>query len=131
MTLRRIQCLLLLVPLLSACASRVPIVDFYEADAEALRRFPTIAVVSAEHANSAPFSTVGEIEGLYCERGLMQEDIEGERARLQAEDQLRLKAAALGATHISEPDCTARHEVDWSNNCMGTLTCRSDALQAQ
>ena len=131
MNARRIHCLLLLVPLLSACASKVPIVDFYEADAETLRRFSTIAVVSVKQAKSVPFSTVGEIEGLYCERGPMHEDIEGERARLQAEDQLRLKAAALGATHISEPDCTARHEVDWSNNCVGTLTCRSVALQAQ
>ena len=131
MILRGIHCLLLLVPLLSACASKVPIVDFYEADAEALKRFPAIAVVSSEEAKSSSFNAVGEIEGLYCERGLMQEDIEGERARLQAEDQLRLKAAALGATHISEPGCTARHEMDWSNNCMGTLTCRSVALQAQ
>ena len=131
MTTRRICCLLLLATLLPACAPTVPIVDFYEADAETLRRFPAIAVVSEEQANATTFSAVSEIEGFYCERGNMQEDISGERARIQAEDQLRLKAAALGATHISEPDCTARHEIDWGNNCMSTLICQSVALKRQ
>ena len=45
-----------------------------------------------------------------------------------AVDQVKIRAAQLGATHISEPVCEANESMDMTNNCMSTVKCSARAL---
>jgi hypothetical protein len=109
---------------LCGCASAVPVVDFYDADAETLRRFPGIEILHERQG----FEDLGELRGLYCYRNSM--DLPHDpAARAAAVDQLRLKAAGLSADAISEPHCQVSVAMDMVNNCFGTVLCVSHALR--
>ena len=45
-----------------------------------------------------------------------------------AVDQVKIRAAQLGATHISTPTCEVGETMDMTNNCMSTVKCRARAL---
>lgn len=112
--------------LLGACATSVPQVDFYDTDSASLRRFQTITVI--DDAASAGLVKLEEITGLYCKGGFRYAEVTEPRARLEAIDQIRLKAAILGAQYIGEPACQARDRSDMVNNCYGTLVCTAPAF---
>jgi hypothetical protein len=119
-----------LFPVLAAgwlvgCVGAVPIVDFYEADAETLRRFGGIEIVH-EHDG---FEDLGELKGLQCDRIAATRSPHEPAARAVAIDQLRLKAAARGADAIADPHCRISTDLDWANNCFSTVLCISHALR--
>lgn len=122
--------ILAVVSLLGGCATPVPVIDFYDADAETLRRFPTIDVLDDATIQRGAYRDLGPVNGLYCSRDRVGLTIHDPRARLKAIDQVKLHAAELGADAISEPHCLQRRETDLTNNCWSSLICESDALAA-
>jgi hypothetical protein len=110
---------------LYGCASAVPVVDFYDADAETLRRFPGIGIVHERQG----FEDLGELRGLYCYRNSLDLPPHDPAARAAAIDQLRVKAAGRGADAISEPHCQVSVAIDMVNNCLGSVLCISHALR--
>lgn len=122
--------ILLLQGALVGCAPFVSIIDFYDADSDTLRRYKTIEVLDSTSPDTANLKKIGEVDGLYCKRHHLQPVLEADLARAQAIDQVKLRAAKEGARYISEPQCVISSSVDFSNNCMGTLTCTSSAFSS-
>jgi hypothetical protein len=110
---------------MTACASAVPIIDFYDADSKTLERFQRISKVS----ESSGLKNLGEVQGIYCNRTREQVDVNDELARPLALDQLKLKAAAKGADHISTPQCEVQDSMDFANNCFAKIVCSAFALK--
>jgi hypothetical protein len=100
-------------------------VDFYEADAETLRRFPGIGILYERQG----FEDLGELRGLYCYRNSLDLPPHDPAARTAAIDQLRVKAAKRGADAITEPHCQVSVAMDMANNCFGTVLCIGHALR--
>lgn len=110
---------------LGGCATAVPLVDFYDADAETLDRFREVRIVYGRQ----DFDDLGQVKGLHCDRNASTPGPHTPEARSMAIDQLRLKAAALGADAVTEPHCRISVEMDLTNNCYGTVLCVSHALR--
>ena len=115
--------------LLNACASVVPVVDFYDVDSASLGRFQTIEVVDRTTAKAGNYRGLGTVEGIYCDRSYGGVDLAGPFANAHVMDQVKLKAAKLGADFISTPECLIRTKGDVANNCTATVTCKSLALK--
>ena len=122
--------ILALVSLLCGCATAVPVIDFYDADADTLRRFPTIDVLDDATIQRGAYRDLGIVKGLYCSRDRVGLTINDPHARLKAIDQVKLHAAELGADAISEPNCLQSRETDLTNNCWATAFCQSTAWLA-
>lgn len=112
---------------LGGCAAAVPVIDFYDADAGTLGRFRDIEIVYDRQG----FVELGELRGLHCHRNSTTPDPHDPAAKAAAIDQLRLKAAALGADAITEPHCQVSVAMDLANNCLGTVLCISHALRRE
>ena len=119
---------LMLAGALAGCASAVPVVDFYDSDSDTLRRFQTITVLDGASANAKNLKKLGAVEGIYCNRNSRQVSVDDHLAETQAVDQVKLKAARVGANYITTPQCVIRDSGDLTNNCFSTLVCTSSAL---
>ncbi len=111
---------------LCGCASPLRLIDFYEADAEALRNYSQIVILEDEIIDGG-YRDLGEVEGLYCNRTQAFE-VDSSEAIRSAVDQVKLRAGASGADAITMPRCEERTTWDLTNNCFATVTCRSQAL---
>jgi len=111
---------------LCGCASPLPQLDFYKADAEALRLYSRMVVLEEVAAGNGEYRDLGEVEGLYCNRtwGIT---IDHDEATRSAIDQVKLRAAGKGADAFSAPSCETSTTVDMTNNCMATVRCHSRA----
>jgi hypothetical protein len=116
---------------LTGCAAAVPPVDFYGASSEALRRFQLITIVTDTDESEETLKDLGSAEGIYCKKYHDQPDIEDDLAMAEALDQIKLKAAAMGADFIGEPHCKYRDSGDFTNNCFSTLVCKARTLKLQ
>ena len=116
---------------LGGCAGAVPVVDFYDADSATLRRFEAMKVIEISDLPPAGYRDLGIVEGLYCKFWDQTASVEDPLARVQAIEQVMLKAADLGATHTSTPICEISHSFSAANNCSASVTCTGHALQAQ
>ena len=114
---------------LSGCASNIPVVDFYKASSETLRQYRHIEVLTEATAPSSSLVDLGEVEGIYCKKQYRQASVGDPDAELQAIDQVRLKAAELGADAIAAPSCEMQSSNDFANNCFGTVICRAVAYR--
>jgi hypothetical protein len=117
--------LILTAAWLGGCATPVPVVDFYDTDSEALDRFRDVQTVYEREG----FDDLGQVKGLHCNRNGITPNPHSPEARAMAIDQVRLKAAALGADAITEPHCRISVEMDLTNNCLGSVLCISHALR--
>ena len=120
--------ILLLQTVLAGCASVVPVIDFYDADSDTLRRYKAIKVLDNTSPDIKDMKKLGEIDGIYCKRHPSQVPVDDDLAKVQAIDQVKLRAALAGANYITEPQCTVNRSADFSNNCMGVLMCTSSAF---
>lgn len=111
--------------LISACGTPVAISDYYDTDTASLQRFARMGVIEASDTDNGGLQKLGTVAGIYCKGGLARTYRE---KRVEATDQLMLKAAQRGATHISEPACTASG-LDMANNCPNKVVCKAQALQ--
>lgn len=131
MTVRGPVPVLGVVVVLGGCAGAVPVVDFYDADSAALRRFEAMEVVDTADLPPAGYRDLGVVEGLYCKFWDQTASVDDPLARAQAVEQVMLKAADLGATHTSTPVCEISRSFSAANNCSASVICTAHALQAQ
>ncbi len=113
--------------MVAGCTTSVAVRNFYAADTATLERFVAMRVAE----NAQELERLGTVTGLYCDKGTYaagSRDVTHPRAERRAVDQVKLKAAELGASHISRPRCEIRATGDMVNNCYGTVTCQADAL---
>ena len=113
--------------LISACGTPVAISDYYDTDTASLQRFARMDVMEASDTHNGGLQKLGTVSGIYCKGGVARTYQE---KRLEAIDQLMLKAAQRGATHISEPACTTSG-VDLANNCPNKVVCKAQAMQVR
>ena len=118
---------LLMKGVVTGCATAVPVVDFYDTDSDTLRRFQNIIVVEDTSANA---KSLGEVEGIYCKKTHGQASVDDPLAKAQAIDQVKLKAAAMGANYITAPQCIVNDSGDVANNCYSTVVCAASALKS-
>ena len=128
MKVTTIMMILLLQTALAGCTSFVPVVDFYDADSDTLRRYKAIKVLDSTSPATANLKSLGEIDGIYCKRIPSQVPVDDDLAKVLAIDQVKLRAAEAGANYITEPQCTVNRSANFSNNCMGVLMCTSSAF---
>ncbi len=117
---------LLMAGMVTGCATAVPVVDFYDTDSDTLRRFQSIVVLES---TSADAKSLGEVEGIYCKKTHGQASVDDPLAKAQAFDQVKLKAAAMGANYITTPQCIVNNSGDVANNCYSTVVCAASALK--
>ncbi len=110
----------------SGCAAPVTIVDYYSVDSDALRKYRRMEIVSDAELPAGEYARIGRVKGIYCQKQLGDTTTENQR---EAIDQVKLKAARLGATHISAPICTLSEGLDMTNNCFDKIVCSAFALE--
>jgi hypothetical protein len=113
---------------LGGCATAVPVVDFYDTDSDALRRFQNISLLDDGSTDANRMKNLGEVSGIFCEKSSGEISEDDHLAEARAIDQVKLKAAKLGAHYISKPQCVISNSGDVANNCYATLVCASSAL---
>ena len=90
-----------------------------------LRRFQTITIIDG--AASAELRELEEVTGLYCKGGFRYAEPADPLAKMEAIDQIKLKAAIMGAQYVGEPVCRVSEKTDVLNNCYGALICTAPA----
>ena len=73
----------------------------------------------------------GSVTGFHCRRaqGMGGYGTDKAAAQQSAIDQIRLRAAKKGASHITTPQCTVSETMDLVNNCWASIRCTSSALR--
>lgn len=112
----------------AACATPVPQVDYYDVETESLQRIRGMTILDEKSVLAGNYRSLGNVDGLYCDRNQLRVSPGPDGARRIAVEQVMLKAAILGAGHVSTPVCETRSTIDMTNNCMATVICRADAL---
>ena len=113
---------------LCACATPIKVLDYYGTDSATLSKIRNLKVVDDNAPSDGTFTDLGVVNGLFCNRAPQNPDASSDIAERQAKDQVRLRAAELGADFITAPQCTLNSKMDLSNNCWATLVCTSHAL---
>lgn len=117
---------------LPGCATAVKVNDYYDTPSDALERYRRITILSEQNLVEGAYVELGVATGFSCRRDAKAEMLmENSRTNRIAFDQLKLSAAKLGADFISTPACTVREGIDLSNNCVDSLTCKSNSYVRQ
>ena len=116
---------------MSGCATPVASIDYYDVDTATLKRIKPMTVVDDETLASGDYKDLGKVTGMHCRRtppagGGYAGQTEGPTRT--AIDQLKLRAARKGASHITEPQCDINETMDLANNCWSSIKCTSKAL---
>ena len=118
------------VALLSGCATPIKTVDYYDMPTDALLKIRGMQQFPDSVLTDNSYTDAGTVTALSCRRNKFadseSESIESERMVV---DQLEIKAALLGADHITIPNCVVNDEMDLTNNCWSSLVCESHALK--
>ena len=118
--------LVIAVILGSGCAAPIPRIDYYDVETDALQRIRDMRALDAAAIEAGAYHDLGEVDGLFCPTQWIW--LNSPEAQRMAVDQVKIRAAQLGATHISEPVCEANESMDMTNNCMSTVKCSARAL---
>ena len=111
----------------SGCAAPIPRIDYYDVETDALMRIRDMRELDATALEAGAYLELDTVDGLFCSnQSVWVGSAEAERA---AVDQVKIRAAQLGATHISTPNCEADESLDMTNNCMATLKCKARAFR--
>ncbi len=122
--------LVMIAVLTTGCASAVPQIDYYDVDTEALQRLRGLTVLDDPTIERGNYQVLGDVEGLFCDRNQMY-GVGSAEAKRVAVDQLKIRAAQLGADHISTPSCEVSESMDLTNNCWNSVMCSAEALAVQ
>jgi hypothetical protein len=116
---------------MSGCATPVASIDYYDVDTATLERIKSMTVIDDATLASGDYKDLGKVTGMHCRRtppagGGYRGQIKGPKRT--AIDQLKLRAAKKGASHITEPQCDINESMDLSNNCWSSIKCSSKAM---
>jgi hypothetical protein len=110
---------------LSGCAGQfVPIQTIDKVGISALLAAEKIKIVSPEKTQT--MQSLGEVVGHSCQNQIMVG--ESVSSKVGAIDQLRIVAAQLGATAVSEPRCEEGN-VSLFKNCWNSWECKATAFR--
>ena len=114
---------------LCGCATPAKVVDYYDLPSSALVNLRGMTVLPEQVLSDSDYIDLGVVTGFSCGRipkgtANMSDSDPGRKAV----EQLKLNAAALGAQHVTTPQCVVRDKVDMTNNCYASLTCTGHAL---
>lgn len=112
----------------TACAAPVAQIDYYTVETEALERIRGMTILDEASISTGAYESLGTADGLYCERNQLRMSPGASGARRIATEQVMLRAAIMGAEHISTPVCETRSKLDMTNNCFSTVVCTAAAL---
>ena len=116
------QALLLLAVLgLAGCGSTPRIEDMSSAQRAAVGGVRIIEGTPAQ-----AYDMLGTVDGLACKRNAYMET---EVARSEAMDEIKVKAAKLGANAVINLVCQKSSSTDWRNNCWASDKCIGDAVR--
>ena len=119
--------------LLSGCAAAVGSVDYYDVDTETLKRIKPLLIVDEQAVQSSDYKELDAVSGMHCKRTRLTDGYGGAMAAAErtAIDQVKLRAAGKGATHITSPECVINETMDLVNNCWASIKCTSTAMKMQ
>lgn len=108
---------------ISGCAGFGQIEKIDNLTPEQMNRIHQVKIMPASYLANGSHTSLGRIKGLSCAADgqlVASED--------EAQQQLLIKAAKLGANAISTPLCQANNRVDLGNNCWKSVVCISEAF---
>ena len=116
---------------MSGCATPVASIDYYDVDTATLKIIKPMTIIDEQTLASGDYKDLGKVTGMHCRRtppagGGYRGQRKGPKRT--AIDQLKLRAARKGASHITEPQCDINESMDLSNNCWSSIKCSSKAL---
>jgi hypothetical protein len=116
---------------MSGCATPVASIDYYDVDTATLKRIKPMTVIDEQTLASGDYKDLGKVTGMHCRRtppagGGYGGNVAGPKRT--AIDQLKLRAAKKGASHITSPECVVNESMDLANNCWSSIKCSSKAL---
>ena len=116
---------------LSGCAAPVVVLDYYDMESDALSKIRGMTILEEQAMSTGDFTDLGVVKGFSCEKNKATDPrADTPEAKRNAVDQVKLRAAAKGAKHISTPQCDINEHLDLTNNCWTTIACKSHALKA-
>ena len=115
---------------LGACAAPLEVIDFYEADADTLEKYRQMRILPQRQLATGSYENLGDIDGIYCQRDSVQDPQATSKAgRDNALDQLKLRAAQMGANILTPPLCSRPAKGDKTPGCVSLLRCQSTAFR--
>lgn len=73
-----------------------------------------------------PFTVLGEVSGLSCNRNLYQsQDV----SNTEALEGIKIKTVMLGGDAVVNTLCQKNSDTDWLNNCWASVKCIGDAAK--
>jgi hypothetical protein len=95
-------------------------------DMSSAQRAKIASIQVMELQPQRPYEVVGTVDGLACKRNAYMET---EVSRSEAYDELKIKAAAIGADAVINVVCQKSSSTDWRNNCWASDKCIGDAVR--
>jgi len=114
---------------LCGCATPARVVDYYDLPSSALVNLRGMTVLPEQVLSNGEYSDLGVVTGFSC-RGVRKGAVnfDDSKSRARAVEQLKLNAAAIGAAHVTAPQCVVSEKINMNNNCWTSLTCTGHAL---
>ncbi len=115
---------------ISGCAAPLPTIDYYKTNTATLMRIKPLQVIDEQALQAGDYKKLGKVSGNHCKRaeGMGPYGALLPAAKRSTIDQVRIRAAAKGATHITTPQCVVREGMDLVSNCWASIKCTSEAL---
>ena len=114
---------------LCGCATPVKVVDYYDLPSSALGSLRGMTILPDDVLSDSEYSDLGIATGFSCSRvRIGTGSFDDEKFNHMAVEQLKLNAAAMGAHHITTPQCVVSEKLDMTNNCWASLTCTGHGL---
>ncbi len=118
---------------LAGCATApetVDSIDFYEMDSSALKRIRGMKLLPPIMGGFGNYIDLGPVEGTYCRKDTEKNSEEAALNLLfGAHDQVKMRAAIMGADAISLPLCKSVTADKRPKGCSFQLSCRSNAFK--
>ena len=118
---------------LAGCATApetVDSIDFYEMDSSALKRIRGMNFLPPFMGGFGNYIDLGPVEGSYCQKDTVKNSEESVLNLLfGAHDQVKMRAAILGADAISFPICKSVTADKKPKGCSAQFFCRSNAFK--
>lgn len=119
---------------LSACSTStgsgfLEPINFYEMESATLKRLEGMQVLPPVAALLNGYTELGTVEGSYCQKEEDNYSRANSREGLQAaQDQVKMRAAMMGADAILMPQCRPIGPGRNKSGCYSSMSCRSTAF---
>lgn len=113
--------------LLAGCAPRLPIVDIEALPPEQRHATRTLPVYDRTHLIDREVEVLGVVEGYACQRRMLHPPA----SETTAVEQLKYRAAELGADGIRDIQCAVPMGPSTRTYCWGSVSCTAEAIRVR